>query len=81
MLYNDGLCEYQMMLTSLLVHQVNFLDVARNPGLAKAAKAELDGESRSGAAHLDPNAFPREADVRMHSHNAYLFAALVSSQA
>ncbi|BDA42713.1 hypothetical protein COCOBI_03-6060 [Coccomyxa sp. Obi] len=49
--------------TAMLNQKVNFMDIARNPGLAKAAKAELDGESRSGATHLDPNAFPREADV------------------
>lgn len=43
--------------------QVNFMDVARNPRLAKAARAELDREGRSGATQLDHNAFPHEAEV------------------
>jgi len=43
--------------------QVNFMDVARNPRLAKAARAELDREGRSGTTQLDPNAFPHEAEV------------------
>ena len=47
------------------------MDIAKHPGLAKAAKAELDGESRSGSAHLDPNAFPREADVRPSPRPSY----------
>ncbi len=57
------------------------MDIARNPGLAKAAKAELDGESRSASTHFDPNAFPREADVRMHSHMSTSVFVLLSSLA
>lgn len=45
------------------------MDIARHPGLAKAAKAELDSESRSGSMPLDPYAFTREADVRLSPCN------------
>lgn len=49
--------------------QVNFMDVAKHPRLAKAARAELDGHGSSASGGLGSPSFevrPHDAEVRAH---------------